>query len=120
MKIAIALVALGLLQACGSLPTGKKMDQGGQYMQISLSGTLVSQIDFPTVRACSDDLRASPIYQADLTCSLASAASTLPYKGSLNRQMLGEKYPIHFKTDDGCLLSRKEFDKSPGVALSCN
>lgn len=120
MKIAVVLLAFGLLQACGSLPTGKKMDQGGQYMQFSLSGTILVQVDFPTARACSDDLRASPIYQADLTCSLASAASTLRYKGSLNRLMLGEKYPLHFKTDDGCLLYRKDADKSQGIALSCN
>ena len=101
MKIAVALVVLGLLQACGSMPAGKKMDQGGRYMQSYSSGSVDVQIDFPTARACSDDLRASET-NVNLTCSLASSANTLTYKGSLNRPVIGEKYPLHFVTQFGC------------------
>jgi hypothetical protein len=121
MKIVVALVALGLLQACVALPSGKKLDQGGRYMQGSLGGTIFIQVDYPTAQLCSNELRATTMKDTDITCNLASAESTLPNKGSTTDKVIGIKYPMHFKTDQTCGFYKTALEGiTDKAAIACN
>lgn len=103
MKIAIALVALGLLQACASPSVGKKIDNGGRYLQGNYFGTVFAEVEFPNREACSAELRAATLTSAvDLICGSTSSASSLPYKGLATYRPTGIVMPLSFKGNEGC------------------
>ena len=121
MKIAIALVALGLLQACASALGGKKIDNEGRYLQGSYFGTVFAEIEFPNAETCSAELRATPLTSAaDLICGSTSSASSLPYKGLATYRPLGIAMPLSFKGDEGCAEYKNVTEKGTNkISVTC-
>lgn len=121
MKLVVALVAVGLFQACASGANGKKLDQGGQYLQGSTGGHVIGQLDFPTPQMCARELQHGGMQHNDLTCSLTSTANTLPYKGTHIDRVLGFRHPMHFKADLGCGAYKKTVEGvTDKVTVSCD
>ena len=118
MKSVLALVALGLIQACGSVPSGKKLDQRGRYFQVSTSGFVAVQVDYSDAQACSNELRDAAPQKVDFACSLTSTASTLPYKGSSINTGLGTVSLLHFKTAQACAVYAATFNKPSNMSVA--
>lgn len=117
-KYSCVVLAL-IITGCAAPLPGKKIDEGGRFMQSEYGDFVMSQIDFPTPAVCSAELLATTWNNhANLKCGKMSAAERLPYGGSFNYLLTGMKPDIHFRTSEQCEEFKRGLQKS-GIVVVC-
>lgn len=110
-----------LISGCAGIPQGKKIDNGGQYLQSSFGNYVVAQVDYPDPGVCRATLNATSwLFQSsDLVCSKISLATELPIKGSMQTPFIEKRISIHFKTTQQCYRFKEGFNNSKDYDVDC-
>ena len=107
-KICVVL-ALVMFLGCAQL---QPIGGNGRFLQQSINGRIIAQIDTDSPEACKREGNSSALYpRATLTCATFSQEAILPYAFAVTHKLTGERSIFRASTESACKAIRKEVDK---------